>query len=280
MKGESPQLKVENTPVCRNAEIDSFSPLNLVSRMSQPEEKFDRLETGIPGLDSMLDGGFSEGRVVLVLGEPGSGKTILCSQYLYHGAVRKNEKTIFIGMNEQKSRFVQEMSGLGMDFVNLEKSGTFAYIDATEIRRIPEEAKVGRIPVGGRELSLVNLMDMIQEAIEKYSPKRIVVDSISDLVFRYPKLEERRPIILDLVESLQSTKATCLMTSELLSTGEGRMIQPEEYLAEGVVIMRTLPKGIRSIQILKMRGSKVDTHARPYVINDQGLQVYVTEEIY
>jgi circadian clock protein KaiC len=246
--------------------------------MSQSQEK--RLETGISGLDTMLDGGFNQGRVVLVLGEPGSGKTILCSQYLYHGATQMNEKSIFIGMNEQKSRFFQEMSGLGMDFDKLEKTGAFSYVDATEVRRIPEQAKVGRIPVGGRELGLVNLMDMIQEAIEKYSPKRVVVDSIADLVFRYPKVEERRPVVLDLVETLQSTNATCLMTSELLTTSEGRLLQPEEYLAEGVLIMRTLQKGIRSIQILKMRGSKVDTHARPYVINDTGLQVYATEEIY
>jgi circadian clock protein KaiC len=248
--------------------------------MAQNQEKNTRLETGISGLDSMLDGGFNEGRVVLVLGEPGSGKTILCSQYLFHGATERNEKSIFIGMNEQKSRFMQEMAGLGMDFDKLEKSGAFSYVDATEVRRIPEQAKVGRIPVGGRELGLVNLMDMIQEAIEKYSPKRVVVDSISDLVFRYPKVEERRPVVLDLVETLQSTKATCLMTSELLSTGDGRLLQPEEYLAEGVVVMRTLQKGVRSIQILKMRGSKVDTHARPYVINQGGLQVYATEEIY
>ncbi len=248
--------------------------------MSQNQEKTGRLETGISGLDSMLDGGFNEGRVVLVLGEPGSGKTILCSQYLFHGATKENEKSIFIGMNEPKSRFMLEMAGLGMDFDKLEKSGAFSYVDATEVRRIPEQAKVGRIPVGGRELGLVNLMDMIQEAIEKYSPKRVVVDSISDLVFRYPKVEERRPVVLDLVETLQSTKATCLMTSELLSTGEGRLLQPEEYLAEGVLIMRTLQKGVRAVQILKMRGSKVDTHARPYVINENGLQVYATEEIY
>jgi KaiC/GvpD/RAD55 family RecA-like ATPase len=248
--------------------------------MSQNEAKTERLETGITGLDSMLDGGFNDGRVVLVLGEPGSGKTILCSQYLYYGATKRNEKCIFIGMNEQKTRFMQETFVLGMDFYSLEKSGIFAYVDATEVRRIPEQAKVGRIPVGGRELGLVNLMDMIQEAIEKYSPRRVVVDSISDLVFRYPKLEERRPVVLDLVETLQGTKATCLMTSELLSTGEGRLLQPEEYLAEGVVILRTLQKGVRSIQILKMRGSKVDTHARPYVINENGIQVYATEEIY
>jgi KaiC/GvpD/RAD55 family RecA-like ATPase len=237
--------------------------------------------SGISGLDTLLNGGFSQGRVILVLGEPGTGKTILCSQFLHWGASQANENGAFIGMNEPKSRFLSEMRALGMDFDKLEKSGKFGYVDATEVRRIPEQAKVGRIPVGGRELGLVNLIDMMQEGIEKVSPKRVVVDSISDLVFRFPKVEERRPVVLDIVESLQATGATCLLTSELISTGVDRTLQPEEYLAEGVIILRTLPrKGMRSLQILKMRGQKVDTSPRPYAISDKGIEVYATEEIY
>jgi KaiC/GvpD/RAD55 family RecA-like ATPase len=228
----------------------------------------------------MLDGGFNNGRVVLVLGEPGTGKTILCSQFLYSGATQQNEKGVFIGMNEPKPRFMSEMRNLGMDFAKLEKEGKFSYVDATEVRRIPEQARVGRIPVGGRELGLVNLIDLIQEGIDKVSPKRVVVDSVSDLVFRFPKVEERRTVVLDIVEALQSTKATCLLTSEVLSTGENRTLQPEEYLAEGVIFLRTTRKGVRSIQILKMRGTKVDTTPRPYAIKDNGIEVYSGEEIY
>lgn len=239
-----------------------------------------KLQTGINGLDSILDGGFPEGRVIVVLGEPGAGKTILCSQYLYYGAAHNGEKTIFMGMNEPKERFFSEMLGVGMDFQKLEERGVFSYIDATDVRRIPEEAKVGRIPVGGRELGVVNLMDMVQETIEKFSPKRIVVDSISDLIFRFPKVEERRPVILDLVESLQLAKATCLMTSELISTDRGRPLQPEEYLAEGVIVMKTTQKGGSLIQVLKMRGSKIDKTPRPYIIRENGIEVMATEEVY
>jgi KaiC/GvpD/RAD55 family RecA-like ATPase len=239
-----------------------------------------RLATGIAGLDSMLGGGFSEGRVILLLGEPGTGKTILSSQFLFAGASKGDGKSMLIGMNEPKSRFLSEMKSLGMNFEKLESDGKFAYVDATDVRRIPEQAKVGRIPVGGRELGLVNLIDTIEEAIQKYSPKRIAVDSISDLVFRYPKIEERRPVVLDLVETLQTAKATCLMTSELLSTGDERMLQPEEYLAEGVILLRTIQRGTRSIQVLKMRGSKIDTKPRPYAIRADGIEVYSTEELY
>jgi circadian clock protein KaiC len=226
------------------------------------------------------DGGFPKGRVVLVLGEPGTGKTILSSQFLFNGA-SKDGKSIFVGMNEPKTRYISEMKALAMDFEQLEREGKFSYVDASEIRRIPDQAKVGRIPVGGRELGLVNLMDTIQEAIQRdSSPTRVAVDSISDLVFRYPKIEERRPVVLDLVETLQSSKATCLMTSELLSTGFERTLQPEEYLAEGVLLLRTVQKGARSIQVLKMRGSKIDTKPRPYAITANGIEIYSNEELY
>ncbi len=194
---------------------------------------------------------------MLILGEPGTGKTILCSQYLHWGASQIEEKGVYVGLNEPKPRFMTEMNALGMDFTRLEKDSRFAYVDATEVRRIPEQAKVGRIPVGGRELGLVN-----------------------DLVFRFPNIEERRPAVLDIVEVLQSTGTTCLLTSELPSTGVDRVLQPEEYLAEGVILLRMLKDGARSLQVLKMRGSKVDSIPRPYVIKDNGLEVYTTEEVY
>src|SRR5713101_9062952 len=245
-----------------------------------PQIPSSRVKTGIPGLDALLDGGFPAGKVVLILGEPGTGKTILSSQYLHWGASQTDEKGVYVGMNEPKPRFIMEMNALGMDFAQLEKDNKFSYVDATEVRRIPEQAKVGRIPVGGRELGLVNLIDLVQEGIDKLSPKRVVVDSISDLVFRFPQIEERRPAVLDIVEVLKSTGTTCLLTSELPTTGEDRVLQPEEYLAEGVILMRILRKGVRTLQVLKMRGSKVDTTPRPYVIKNTGLEVYATEEVY
>ena len=248
--------------------------------MTESPSEEGRLGSGLSGLDTMLDGGFNQGRVVLILGEPGTGKTIICSQFLYHGASSLGENSMFIGMNEPKSRFLKEMLNLGMDFAKLEAEEKFRYVDATEVRKIPETAKVGRIAVGGRELGLVNLLETIQSAISKFEPKRIALDSMSDLVFRFPTVEERRPVVLDMIETLQSTSATSLLTSELLSTGEERLLQPEEYLAEGVLLMRTLRKGVRTIQILKMRGSKVDTHPRPYVITGKGIEVLATEEVY
>jgi circadian clock protein KaiC len=246
----------------------------------ETEQTEPQFRTGVSGLDTLLHGGFSKGRVILVLGQPGAGKTILCSKFLFYGATEQNQKGIFIGMNEPQRRFMGEMKNLGMDFGKLEQDGMFRYIDATDVRRIPETTRIGRIAVGGRELGVVNLLDTIQESISKFQPQRIVVDSISDLIFRFPNLEDRRPVILDMIEALQATGATTLITGELLATGEERVLQPEEFLAEGVILMHTLRKGVRTIQIVKMRGQNVDTHPRPFVINDQGIEVYATEEVY
>ena len=86
------------------------------------------MSTGISGLDSMLKGGLSDGRVVLVLGEPGTGKTILCSQFLDAGS-RGGEFGIFVGMNEPKARFMSEIQS------DRETSRGQRTFSALEIRR-------------------------------------------------------------------------------------------------------------------------------------------------
>ena len=61
-----------------------------------------KVETGIRGLDNMLRGGFPEGRMILVMGGPGTGKTIFCSQSLHYGAANQGEKTVYISLDENK----------------------------------------------------------------------------------------------------------------------------------------------------------------------------------
>ncbi len=250
-----------------------------------------KVETGISGLDKMLQGGFPEGRMILVTGGPGTGKTIFCSQFLQHGAA-KGEKTVYISLDETKTHFTEEMLTFGWDFKKLEQDDNFKFIDASSVRRIPEQAKVGTMPVEGKELARTRLMDEIittfngtrSKGIERmfadFGAQRVVLDSVSGLTFRFPEAWQKRQAILDIMEALNNSEATCLITSEAVTIGEERQVQPEEYLSQGVVHLQTLGTGERAVRILKMRGTEVDSVPRPYKIVETGIEVYSDQSIY
>ncbi len=253
-----------------------------------------KVRTGITGLDMMLQGGFPERRMILITGGPGTGKTIFCAQSLYYGATEEEEKIVYISLDETKSHFEEEMLTFGWDFRKLEKEGKFTFIDASDVRRIPEQAfqprQVGTLPVSGKELARSRLIDNIFKTFEggrsidrfigDIGAQRIVLDSISGLTFRFPEAWEKRQAILDIMEALDDIGATCLITSEAISTGEERQVQPEEYLSQGVIDLQTLGTGERAVRILKMRGTEVDSTPRPYKIGGTGIEVYSDQNIY
>lgn len=251
-----------------------------------------KVETGIPGLDEMLRGGYPEGRMILVMGGPGTGKTIFCSQFLYHGSTKQGEKTVYISLDETKSHFLEEMLTFGWNFQELEEDNRFTFIDASNIRRIPEEAKVGRLQVAGKELARERLKKSIfttfdgtrARAIDRFigdlGAQRVVLDSISGLTFRFPEAWEKRQAMLEIMEALDSIGATCLITSEAISIGEERQVQPEEYLSHGAVLLQTLRTGERAVRVVKMRGTEVDSTPRPYQIGQAGIEVFPGQSIF
>jgi len=242
-----------------------------------------RTATGVPGLDEIIGGGFPRGRVVLVLGEPGAGKTILCSQFLLNGYSKYSENGIFVSMEEGKAHFMREMKTFGWDFQSAEKDGQFSFVDASPIRSIPGEVKVGNLTIGKQDFSLISLLEVVRSTVKKTRAIRIVVDPISLLLAQYSDDSQRRKALLDLVEALSETGATCIISSELRRIGiRGRTLQLEEFLVHGVIIMQTIAAGRtmeRTIQVEKMRETQIDRQPRPYRITDKGIEVYPKESV-
>lgn len=231
----------------------------------------------------MLGGGFPQGRVVLVLGEPGAGKTILCSQYLANGMIKFGESGLFVSLEEGKGHFMREMNTFGWDLQTAEKEGKFSFVDASPIRTIPGEVRIGKLTIGKQDFSLISLLEVVRNNAKAIGASRIVVDPISTLVFQYSEESQRRKALLDLVEALAETGATCVLTSELRRVGvRGRILQIEEYLVHGVILMQTLAGGRtmeRAIQVEKMRETAIDRQPRPYRITDGGIEVYPRETV-
>lgn len=241
----------------------------------------ENVATGIQGLDELISGGFPQGRTILVVGGPGTGKTIFAAQFLFRGIYEHKENGIFVSLDESKGHFYSEMKKFGWEFKKAEDEGRFAFLDATRMSRVAllkeklykEETKSLR----GKQLSIDNLVEQLQARIQSVNAKRIVVDTLAALFYRFVDPLERRTAVVDLIESLSDLGVTTIITTELGHLGLERSALEEEYLVHGVIMMQTLFSGgttTRAIQVEKMRGVKANPNLVPYTIDKNGIEVF------
>jgi KaiC/GvpD/RAD55 family RecA-like ATPase len=241
-----------------------------------------KVATGIKGLDDMLDGGLPLGRCILVCGGPGSGKTIFGIQFLCNGAVNYGETGLYVSLSESPIHLREDMSSLGLDIERLEKDGKLVIVNASPLRTIPGQVKIGDLSIGKRDFKMLSLIEIIKKRAEETGAKRIVIDSISSLILQYPDDSERRNAILDLFEAVTDLGTTSLIITELRATALERQIQAEEFLSHGVIVFHTFNDSgrlIRAIQIEKMRGISHDHQLRPYKIYKNGIEVFSKESV-
>ncbi|MBS7655649.1 hypothetical protein KEJ50_04015 [Candidatus Bathyarchaeota archaeon] len=239
--------------------------------------------TGIHGLDEMLNGGFPKGRVILILGGPGTGKTLISTQFLVNGIEKYNENGLFVSLDESKMHYYSEMSKFGWNLAKYEAEKKFAFVDASPIRHLPGEVKVGKLTIGRKEFSMLSLLEAIKAGAQSVKAQRIVVDPIASLIFQFPDPVDRRTAVLDLIEALVELEATTILTTELRAHGLERGVQLEEYLAHGVIVMQNLRAGrayVRSLQIEKMRETEIDMQPRPYKITSSGIEIFPEETVF
>jgi len=243
--------------------------------------------TGVPGLDELISGGFPRGRVILVLGGPGTGKTVLASQFLYNGISEHNENGILVSLDEGQNHFVAEMMKFGWDFKKAEEEGKFAFIDATRLSRVAifkekmlkEEASSLR----GKQLQIDKLIEELQYKIKLIGAKRVVLDTLASLFYRFTDPIERRTAGVDLIEALSDLETTTIVTTELSHLALERNILDEEFLVHGVIMMQTIFSGgstTRGLQVEKMRGVNVNPNLVPYTIDQNGIEVFSTMSLF
>lgn len=250
-------------------------------------ESVTTVPTGIQGLDELVSGGFPKNRVVLVIGGPGAGKTILSSQFLYKGISEYNENGVFVSLDESKSHFFQEMSKFGWNFAKAEEEGKFGFVDATRLSRVAmlkeKMLKEETSSLRGKELQIDRLIEDLQAKIKQVNAKRVVIDTLASLFYRFMDPIERRTAGVDLIEALSDLGATVLVTTELAHLGLERKISDEEFLVHGVIMMQTLYSHgttTRGLQVEKMRGVSVNTNLVPYTIDRTGIEIYPTMSLF
>jgi len=249
----------------------------------------ERASSGVKGLDDILGGGFPKARTILIVGSPGSGKTILAIQFLRAGALA-GERSIYIAFDERPEQVKENVSAFGWDLDRLEAEGKMMFVDATPFRRArstsvgTHEAR-GGLPMHDivPEVTLRGLVETVKRLAEEEGVTRLAVDPITSLSVRYHSPIKRRHAMLMLFDALSSTGATCLVTTELRTSMLSRKFQLEEFLSQGVVLLRTgIHEGnvIRGVQVEKMRGIAHDTQLRPYIIGQNGIEVFAKDKVF
>ncbi|NPA97184.1 MAG: KaiC domain-containing protein [Crenarchaeota archaeon] len=232
----------------------------------------ERVKTGIPGLDELLYGGIPKRNVVLLSGGPGTGKTIFGQQYLYYG-LQHGEPGVLVALEEHPVQIRRHMAVFGWDVRKYEEEGMFAIVDAFT-GGIGEAAKRERYVVRSVD-DVMELLDVLKQAIRDVGAQRVVIDSVSTLYLTKPSVA--RSIMMQLKRVLSGLGTTAILVSQVSVTERGFGGPGVEHAADGIIRLDLDEVGgelVRTLIIWKMRGTKHDMRRHPFEITDKGIVVY------
>lgn len=223
-----------------------------------------RTKTGVPGLDEILFGGIPQSNLVVVSGDPGSGKTCLCLEYLYNGAVRYNEPGVYISLEESAEEII-----------------SFAELFDWDVKALIEKKTLAIITVELYDFD--KLKTTIEDEVSRIGAKRLVIDP--GVVFRlyFERELDARKRILSLGRMLKRIDCTAIITNEISLDKATSLFGLEEYVADGVLLLyhtKLEDRFIRSVGILKMRGTKISEKLHPLRITNSGVKILAKQELF
>ncbi len=225
------------------------------------QRKVERIKSGIPGLDEMMEGGFVKGHDILISGSCGTGKSTFCLQYLVYGAMH-GENGVYVSFEESPKQIEEEGEVYGWDITKLEREKRLRVIriEPTDILKLLEEG-----------------YSEVESALEALSAQRMVIDSIStfDLVSKTDY--ERRKGLLDFVSWLKKHKCTTLMTVEMEPGTElYSRFGLAEFASDAVIALyyaQERDRRRRMLEIVKMRETKHLDRMVSFDITKKGIVV-------
>ncbi len=239
--------------------------------------EIDRVKTGIPGLDELVEGGFPRGDTILVAGKAGTGKSILAMQFIYKGAKDYAEPGVFVTLEEPPHLIKRNMLRFGMDIDAMIQDGLISIVDLSPSKEITP-VTIGEYP----SFDLSGLQAIIMSHVNKINAKRVVLDTLSIMAYKFRSRDILREEFFKLAAAITRTGCTLLITSEIPAQTEGLgVFDIEAFLASGVIVLYNEKisdtSRSRSIEVLKLRGSKHSSRIHSMRITDEGIRVWPGE---
>jgi len=226
-----------------------------------------KADLGVSGLDDITVGGLTRGRLFLLEGSPGTGKTTIATQFLMAG-VEASERTLYITLSETEDELRAGALSHGW---SLEGVNVFELVPPESL--LDEEQQQSLLY--SSDLELGETTRRIFEAFEKIKPQRVVLDSLSEIrLLAQSSLRYRRQI-LALKHYFSRSGATVLMLDDLSSEANDRTMHS---IAHGVFRLEELSPEYggerRRLRVVKYRGQRYRGGYHDFVIETGGVRVF------
>ena len=223
--------------------------------------------TGVEGLDDVLAGGFTRNRIYLLEGEPGTGKTTTALRFLMQGAA-VGESVLYITLSETANELRETSTSHGWSLDG---------IDLFEL--VPPESLLDEMQqqslLYSSDLELGETTRIVFEAVERFKPKRLVIDSLSELrLLAQSPLRYRRQV-LALKHYFAKLNVTVILLDDMTAERDDRTVHS---IAHGVIrLEESAPEygaERRRLRVVKYRGRKFRGGYHDFDIVTGGVQVY------
>jgi circadian clock protein KaiC len=228
----------------------------------------EKMPTGIEGFDEITSGGLPRKRTSLIIGGPGTGKTVFALQTLANGARRWGEPGIFVAFEENSRQLIANAASFVWDLATLEKEGKLFFLNA----------HLSADDVACGKFDLVGMLASLKAKVDEMGAKRIVFDALDVLLAFLNDPIAARHEIYRLHEWLAQEGPAGIITirSEGLDPLHSQHYGFMQFMADCVVLLdHHLAEGVslRELRVVKYRGTNFAENEFPLIISSQGIQV-------
>ena len=224
--------------------------------------------TGVEGLDAILSGGLTRGRVFLLEGDPGTGKTTIATQFLMEGAAR-GERCLYITLSETDDELRESVASHGWEL-----NDSITIFELVPPESLLDEDQQQSL-LYSSDLELGETTKRIFEVYEDIRPDRVVLDSLSEIrLLAQSSLRYRRQILaLKHYFAMQNT--TVLFLDDLTSEAADKTVHS---VAHGVIRLEELSPDYgaerRRLRVIKYRGQRYRGGYHDFVIETGGVRAF------
>lgn len=246
---------------------DGLSVLPITSAGLEHMVSDERISTGIPRLDAMLDGqGYYRGSTILISGTAGAGKSSV-SAHFAHAACAAGEKALYFSFEESPAQIVRNMASIGLELERWTKAGLLHFLTARPTA-----------------FGLENHLALIHKRVKELQPSVVVFDPVSNFL-DIGEGQGAHQMLIRLIDFMKGAGITTIFTS--LTSG-GAAIEETQTAISSLVdtwillkILESAGERNRVLYVLKSRGMSHSNQVREFLITPAGVDladVYVGTE--